>query len=128
MDNFKYIWFTLLLLAYQQILPAQSTLSAGDLILVTINADGDKNSDFIPPVDISANTVIYFSFSSYGKLGKEKKFNKPVSVTLNPNSNLKRLCFLTNTDLSRIGSSGSVAVYFLHSYNFLGELFIVPSD
>ena len=40
MDNFKYIWFTLLLLAYQQILPAQSTLSAGDLILVTVNADG----------------------------------------------------------------------------------------
>ena len=40
MDNFKYIWFTLLLLAYQQILPAQSTLSADDLILVTVNADG----------------------------------------------------------------------------------------
>jgi len=65
MDNFKYIWFTLLLLAYQQILPAQSTLSAGDLILVTVNADGDKNFDFVPLVDISANTVIYFSFSSF---------------------------------------------------------------
>ena len=57
MDNFKYIWFTLLLLVYQQILPAQSTLSAGDLILVTVNADGDKNFDFVPLVDISANTV-----------------------------------------------------------------------
>jgi len=40
MDNFKYIWFALLLLAYQQILPTQSTLSASDLILVTVNADG----------------------------------------------------------------------------------------
>jgi len=39
-DNFKYTWFTLLLLVYQQILPAQSALSVGDLILVTVNTNG----------------------------------------------------------------------------------------
>ena len=65
MDNFKYIWFPLLLFAYQEILSAQSTLSAGDLILVTVNADGDKNFDFVPLVDISANTVICFSDNAW---------------------------------------------------------------
>lgn len=61
-------------------------------------------------------------------VGKEKKFKKPVLVTLNPNSNLKKLGFLTKSDLSMLGTDNSVAVYFPHSYNFSGELFIVPAD
>jgi uncharacterized membrane protein len=34
--------------------------------------------------------------------------------------------FLTEDDLSMIGQKEKVAVYFPHSYNFSGELFIVP--
>ncbi|MDZ7613723.1 MAG: DUF502 domain-containing protein [Flavobacteriaceae bacterium] len=58
--------------------------------------------------------------------GKEKKFNKPVLVLVNPISNLQKLGFLTEKDLSRLDELDKVAVYFPHSYNFSGELFIVP--
>lgn len=61
-------------------------------------------------------------------VGKEKKFDKPVLVKINHISNLEKLGFLTQSDLSNIGvEEGKVAVYFPHSYNFSGELFIVPA-
>ncbi|BAX81815.1 DUF502 domain-containing protein [Labilibaculum antarcticum] len=63
-------------------------------------------------------------FSAF--VGKEKKFNKPVLVLVNPISNLEKLGFLTAEDLSKIDEKDKVAVYFPHSYNFSGELFIVP--
>lgn len=65
-------------------------------------------------------------FSAF--VGKEKKFNKPVMVLVNPISNLEKLGFLTEEDLSRLGEKEKVAVYFPHSYNFSGELFIVPKS
>lgn len=63
-------------------------------------------------------------FSAF--VGKEKKFNKPVLVLVNPISNLQKLGFLTEKDLSKLNELDKVAVYFPHSYNFSGELFIVP--
>jgi len=42
-------------------------------------------------------------------------------------SNLHKLGFLTQKDLSLLGSDELVAVYFPHSYNFSGELFLVPA-
>lgn len=61
-------------------------------------------------------------------VGKEKKFNQPVLVKVNHVSNLEKLGFLTQEDLSLIGIKGEkVAVYFPHSYNFSGEMFIVPT-
>ncbi|NQU31805.1 MAG: DUF502 domain-containing protein [Bacteroidetes bacterium] len=65
-------------------------------------------------------------FSAF--VGKEKKFNKPVIVLVNPISNLEKLGFLTEEDLSKLGEMDKVAVYFPHSYNFSGEMFIVPRD
>lgn len=65
-------------------------------------------------------------FSAF--VGKEKKFNKPVIVLVNPISNLEKLGFLTEEDLSKIDEKDKVAVYFPHSYNFSGELFIVPKE
>ncbi|MDA3780543.1 MAG: DUF502 domain-containing protein, partial [Bacteroidales bacterium] len=60
-------------------------------------------------------------------VGKEKKFNKPVIVKVNNISNLEKLGFLTEEDLSVFGiEGGKVSVYFPHSYNFSGEMFIVP--
>ena len=61
-------------------------------------------------------------------VGKEKKFNKPVRVLINPLANIEKLGFLTEDDLTKLDLKGKVAVYFPHSYNFSGELFIVPSD
>ncbi len=65
-------------------------------------------------------------FSAF--VGKEKKFNRPVLVLVNSISNLHKLGFLTEDDLSLIDEKDKVAVYFPHSYNFSGELFIVPRE
>ena len=65
-------------------------------------------------------------FSAF--VGKEKKFNKPVMVLVNPISNLEKLGFLTEEDLSILDEKEKVTVYFPHSYNFSGELFIVPKN
>ncbi len=65
-------------------------------------------------------------FSAF--VGNEKKFNKPVIVLVNPISNLEKLGFLTEEDLSMLDEKEKVAVYFPHSYNFSGELFIVPKN
>lgn len=62
-------------------------------------------------------------------VGKEKKFNKPVLVRVNTISNLEKMGFLTQEDLSKLGiKENKVAVYFPHSYNFSGEMFIVPVE
>lgn len=65
-------------------------------------------------------------FSAF--VGKERKFNKPVIVQINSTSNLEKIGFLTEEDLSTIEEKEKVAVYFPHSYNFSGELFIVPKS
>lgn len=74
--------------------------------------------------------VIYSAFNDLFSafVGKEKKFNRPVLVLVNHISNLEKLGFLTEEDLSRLGEKEKVAVYFPHSYNFSGELFIVPRE
>ncbi len=74
--------------------------------------------------------LIYSAFNDLFSafVGKEKKFNRPVLVLVNPVSNLEKLGFLTEEDLSRLGENEKVAVYFPHSYNFSGELFIVPRE
>jgi uncharacterized membrane protein len=61
-------------------------------------------------------------------VGKEKKFNQPVLVKVNTISELEKVGFLTQEDLSDLGIKDKVAVYFPHSYNFSGELFIVPTE
>jgi len=44
---------------------AQTTLSPGDLVVVTVNADGNKNFDFVPLVDLEIGTVIYFTDNAW---------------------------------------------------------------
>jgi uncharacterized membrane protein len=61
-------------------------------------------------------------------VGEGKKFNKPVLVKVNMISDLHKIGFLTTEDLSDINIKDKVAVYFPHSYNFSGEMFIVPRE
>ena len=61
-------------------------------------------------------------------VGKEKKFGHPVLVKVNTISELEKVGFLTQEDLNELGIKDKVAVYFPHSYNFSGEMFIVPSE
>jgi uncharacterized membrane protein len=74
--------------------------------------------------------VLYSSlkdlFSAF--VGEKKKFTHPVLVTLNRESQLCKLGFITQTDLAELGMAGKVAVYLPHSYNFSGDLYIVPAE
>jgi len=61
-------------------------------------------------------------------VGDKRKFDKPVLVTINKENNLHRIGFITQSDLSEIGLSDMVVVYFPHSYAFSGAHFLVPKD
>ena len=61
-------------------------------------------------------------------LGKEKKFIYPVLVKIGKLSDMEKVGFLTQTDLSELKLKDKVAVYFPQSYSFSGDLLIVPSE
>ena len=63
-------------------------------------------------------------------VGTKKRFNKPVLVKVNESSNLEKLGFITDEDLSSLGidDNEKVAVYLPHSYNFSGNLFVVSKS
>ncbi len=59
-------------------------------------------------------------------VGDKKKFNTPIVVKLS--DNMSRLGFMTQDDLSALGEMDLVSVYFPHSYNFSGNLYLVPKE
>jgi len=62
-------------------------------------------------------------------VGQKKRFNEPVLVKISKDSNLEKIGFITNKDLSVLGQpNGKVAVYLPHSYAWSGNLFIVNSE
>ena len=62
-------------------------------------------------------------------VGEKKRFNHPVMVRLERNSETWRVGFITNDNLSAIGMGmENVAVYLPFSYSFMGELIIVPRE
>lgn len=73
--------------------------------------------------------IIYSSIKDFMSafLGKDKRFTEPVLVKVNRDSELEKLGFITRHHLQSLGiGEGKVAVYLPHSYNFSGNLFIVP--
>jgi uncharacterized membrane protein len=61
-------------------------------------------------------------------VGDKKRFDRPVAVTLVPGSRVRALGFVTRDRLDALGMGDQVAVYFPQSYNFAGNLVIVPRD
>ncbi len=61
-------------------------------------------------------------------VGDKKKFNQPVSVQLSSDGAVETLGFITEENLEIIGLKGKVAVYIPQSYNFAGNLIIVPAN
>lgn len=74
--------------------------------------------------------IIYSSFKDLVSafVGDKKKFNQPVLVLLNKETSLYKLGFITQADLTEMGIPEKVAVYLPHSYNFSGDLYIVPRE
>ncbi len=75
--------------------------------------------------------LINFIYSSIKDLteafvGDDKKFNSPVLVEVE--GNLKRIGFLTQNDLSKLGLPGEAIVYFPFSYSFAGQIYIVEKS
>jgi len=60
-------------------------------------------------------------------VGDEKKFNEAVVVEINE-FGLKKIGFLVQKDLTKLGLPGEVAVYFPYSYSFAGQVVIVAAD
>ncbi|HLV53550.1 MAG TPA: DUF502 domain-containing protein [Cryomorphaceae bacterium] len=62
-------------------------------------------------------------------VGEKKSFSRPVLVKLNRESEVEKPGFITNESLGAIAKgTGKVAVYLPHSYNFSGNVFIVPVE
>lgn len=64
-------------------------------------------------------------FSAF--VGTRRKFDKPVAVELNPHG-LKVLGFLTGERFDDPHLAGHVSVYLPESYNFAGNLIVVPKE
>lgn len=59
-------------------------------------------------------------------VGDEKKFNHPVLVEVE--GDLRRIGFLTQSDLTAIGLPGESIVYFPFSYSFAGQVYVVKNE
>jgi uncharacterized membrane protein len=59
-------------------------------------------------------------------VGDKKKFNKPVAVKIS--DGVEILGFITADDLEMLGLPGKTAVYIPQSYNFAGNLIVVPLE
>lgn len=83
----------------------------------------DRFLDRIPLVKLLYNSLkdLFHAF-----LGDKKSFDKPVLVYLTPDRQIKAMGFMTNDNLEGFGLQDDVAVYLPQSYNFAGNLIIVP--
>ena len=62
-------------------------------------------------------------------VGEKRRFNKPVLVRLEKESQINRIGFITKEDLSELGlQKEMVAVYLPFSYSIAGELIILPRE
>ncbi|MEJ2182322.1 MAG: DUF502 domain-containing protein [Nitrospirota bacterium] len=61
-------------------------------------------------------------------VGDKRRFNRPVAVTLAPGSSMQVLGFVTAESLDALGMKECVAVYLPQSYNFAGNLIVVPRE
>jgi uncharacterized membrane protein len=61
-------------------------------------------------------------------VGDNQKFNQPVIVQVTEGSTAFRIGFITQATLGALGLPDMAAVYFPDSYNFSGELLLVPRE
>jgi uncharacterized membrane protein len=62
-------------------------------------------------------------------VGEKRRFNKPVLVKIDKDSDISRIGFITQEQMTDLGlGTQMVAVYLPFSYSFAGELIIVPRE
>jgi uncharacterized membrane protein len=61
-------------------------------------------------------------------VGEQRRFDKPVIVSLSPDDEVRAMGFITRDDLASLGIAAHVAVYLPQSYNFAGNVVIVPAN
>jgi uncharacterized membrane protein len=61
-------------------------------------------------------------------VGERRRFDRPVLVELSRGGTVGALGFVTRDALDALGLPGRVAVYLPQSYNFAGNLLVVPTD
>lgn len=72
--------------------------------------------------------IIYTAFKDLTEafVGEKKRFNRPAVVRMA--EGVDRIGFITEEDMSTFEIENRVAVYFPHSYNFSGNLYLVDPD
>lgn len=73
--------------------------------------------------------LIYYSIKDLllAFVGDKKKFNQPVLVTMFKDTGIKKIGFITQSDLNQLNIADHIAVYMPFSYALSGELYIVPT-
>jgi uncharacterized membrane protein len=74
--------------------------------------------------------IFYFAFKDLisAFVGDKRKFTQAAIVLINKEAGVHKIGFVTQNDLTSLGVSNMVAVYFPHSYAFSGELMLVPKE
>ena len=60
--------------------------------------------------------------------GDKKSFDKPVIATIGPGGSVKIVGFVTRESLQKLGLEDHVAVYMPQSYNFAGNVLVLPKE
>lgn len=73
--------------------------------------------------------TLYSSIKDFTEafVGDAKKFTEPVLVEVNE-TGLKKVGFLTHSDLRKIGLEGEVVVYFPYAYSVAGQVVIARAE
>ena len=61
-------------------------------------------------------------------VGEQRRFDRPVVVTVYPESQGVAMGFVTQSSLEHLGLHGQVAVYFPFSYSVAGHVLLFPAD
>ncbi|MDF1501835.1 DUF502 domain-containing protein [Roseisolibacter sp. H3M3-2] len=61
-------------------------------------------------------------------VGEQRRFDRPVVVTVYPESEGAAIGFVTQSSLDHLGLTGQVAVYFPFSYSVAGHVLLFPAE
>ena len=81
-------------------------------------------------VKIPLVNIIYSSLKDLlgAFVGDQKKFNKPVLVSMDQQGILKKVGFITNEAMEKLGELDYISVYMPHSYAWSGNQFLVKKE